>query len=223
MQELIKAINLEKIYRRGAETVHALNGISFSLMKGEFTAITGQSGSGKTTLLHIIGCLDRATGGEVYLDGVSLEEMDDKSLDRVRRVKIGFVFQQFYLLPGLTAVENITLPLLFNGKKADEKHLAGILESVGLAHRRTHLPRELSGGEMQRAAIARALINNPEFIMADEPTANLDTTNSLKIFDLLQSLSERGITVIVVTHNPALAKRAARQICLKDGMIVDGG
>ncbi|MDI6725758.1 MAG: ABC transporter ATP-binding protein [Smithellaceae bacterium] len=222
MQELIKAINLEKSYQRGAETVHALSGVSFSLMKGEFTAITGQSGSGKTTLLHILGCLDRATSGMVYLDGVSLEEMNDKALDRVRREKIGFVFQQFYLLPGLTVVENITLPLLFTGEKPDEKKIEDLLESVGLAHRRTHLPRELSGGEMQRVAIARALVNDPEFIMADEPTANLDTTNSLRIFDLLQSLSERGITVIVVTHNPGLAKRARRQIYLKDGLIVEG-
>ncbi len=222
MQASITTLNLKKDYKRGTETVHALSGISCSLMKGEFTAIAGQSGSGKTTLLHILGCLDRATSGAVYLDGVSLKDMDDKSLDRVRREKIGFVFQQFYLLPGLTVAENITLPLLFNGKKHDESALDGLLKSVGLSHRRTHLPRELSGGEMQRVAIARALVNNPEFIMADEPTANLDSTNSLKIFDLLQSLSERGITVIVVTHNPKLAERAQRQIFLKDGMIVDG-
>lgn len=221
MVDLVKAEGIEKVYHRSAEKVYALRDLSFTVSSGEFLAISGPSGSGKSTLLHILGCLDRATSGKVYLEGVSLQDMDDRALAQARREKIGFVFQQFYLLPGLTVAENVSLPLLFSKKKPDRKHLEEILDAVGLSSRKSHLPRELSGGEMQRVAIARALINRPRLLMADEPTANLDSANSEKIFLLLEALSRQGITVILVTHNEALARRAGRQLHLLDGRLVD--
>ncbi|MCX7770391.1 MAG: ABC transporter ATP-binding protein [Proteobacteria bacterium] len=219
---LLKIENLTKIYIRGAETVKALDSVSFSVNNGEFVAITGPSGSGKTTLLHILGCLDRPTSGEVYIDDKAVGKMNDKELDNIRRLKIGFIFQQFYLLPELNVIENIKLPLLFSGnpKKIGEEYLNEILDTLGILKRKNHKPKELSGGEMQRVAIARALVNKPEFILADEPTANLDSENSIKIFELLKRLVEKGITVIVVTHNNELASLAERRIKLKDGRII---
>lgn len=219
---LLIAKNLTKIYQRGAEKVKALENVSFTVNSGEFIAITGPSGSGKTTLLHILGCLDKPTSGDVYIDDKPVSKMTEKELDNIRRLKIGFVFQQFYLLPELNVIENVKLPLLFSGnpKKVDEEYIDKVLDTLGILKRKKHKPKELSGGEMQRVAIARALVNKPEFVLADEPTANLDTENSIKIFKLLEKLVEKGITVIVVTHNNELAGIAHRKIMLKDGRII---
>lgn len=216
---MIELKGIEKIYIRGAEHVRALKGIDMTIKQGEFVSITGQSGSGKTTLLHIIGCLDKPTKGVMSLDGMKINDVHESELVKIRRQKIGFVFQQFYLIPGLSVLENVTLPLLFGRTKKELDEIISVLKLVGLQDKTSRNPSELSGGEMQRVAIARALINNPEVILADEPTGNLDTENSEKIFELLKSLNSRGITVILVTHNTDLAERADRVIKLKDGKI----
>lgn len=216
---MIELKDITKLYIRGAEKVHALRGISLTIKQGEFISVTGPSGSGKTTLLHIIGCLDKPTKGVIKIDGIEVENMPESELVRIRRQKIGFVFQQFYLIPGLNVYENVTLPLLFNRRTKDKNEILSLLELVGLNERVNHNPNQLSGGEMQRVAIARALVNDPEILLADEPTGNLDTENSEKIFDLLKSLHKRGLTVIMITHNPELASRAEKIIRLKDGRI----
>jgi ABC-type lipoprotein export system ATPase subunit len=212
--------DLGKSYARGAEIVHALQGVSFEIAAGEFAAITGPSGSGKSTLLHLIGALDRPTSGKVFIDGEETGSKPERELRGLRGGKIGFVFQQFYLLPGLTVEENVRLPLLFARRQVEAGSIGEILESVGLAHRSRHLPSQLSGGEMQRVAVGRALAGGPEIILADEPTANLDTENGLAVFELLRGLARRGITVVVVTHNPELAARTERVIRLRDGRVV---
>lgn len=216
---MIELKGIEKIYIRGAEHVRALKGIDLSIGQGEFVSITGHSGSGKTTLLHILGCLDKPTKGVMSLDGITINGMPESELVKIRRQKIGFVFQQFYLIPGLSVFENVTLPLLFGRTKKAADEIISVLKLVGLQDKVNRNPSQLSGGEMQRVAIARALINNPEVILADEPTGNLDTENSEKIFELLKSLNIRGITIIMVTHNIDLAGRADRIIQLKDGKI----
>ena len=211
---------LSKSYARGSEVVHALREVTFEVPAGEFTAITGPSGSGKSTLLHLVGALDRPTSGSVRIHGKEIAAASERELRRLRGGKIGFVFQQFYLLPGLTVEENVRLPLLFARRQVEDGRIGEILESVGLAHRARHLPSQLSGGEMQRVAVGRALAGGPEIILADEPTANLDTENGLAIFELLRGLAQRGITVVVVTHNPELAARTERVIRLRDGRVV---
>lgn len=216
---MIELNNVEKIYLRGSEKVHALKGINLNISKGEFVSVVGPSGSGKTTLLHMLGCLDTPTSGVIKIDNIEVERMSESELVKIRRQKIGFVFQQFYLIPGLSVFGNVTLPLVFSRQSRFEDEVLSLLDTVGLKERIFHRPNQLSGGEMQRVAIARALVNNPELILADEPTGNLDSENSEKIFDLLKSLHLRGITVIMVTHNPELAQRADRVIALKDGMI----
>jgi ABC-type lipoprotein export system ATPase subunit len=216
---MIEIKSLEKTYTRGAELVRALKGIDMSVGRSEFISITGHSGSGKTTLLHILGCLDQPTKGIVSIDGITINGMSESDLVKIRRQKIGFVFQQFYLIPGLSVFENVTLPLLFGRIKKKNDEIISVLKLVGLQDKITRSPSQLSGGEMQRVAIARALINNPEVILADEPTGNLDTENSENIFELLKSLNSRGITIIMVTHNTDLAGRADRTIQLKDGRI----
>ncbi len=216
---MIELKGIEKIYIRGAEHVRALNGIDLSIGQGEFVSITGHSGSGKTTLLHILGCLDKPTKGAMSLSGITINGMPESGLVKIRRQKIGFVFQQFYLIPGLSVLENVALPLLFGRTKKATDEIKSLLKLVGLQDKIDRKPSELSGGEMQRVAIARALINNPEVILADEPTGNLDTENSENIFLLLKSLNSRGITIIMVTHNTDLAGRADRIIRLKDGKI----
>lgn len=218
---MIELRNIVKTYKRGSETVYALKGIDLYVKKGEFLAVTGPSGSGKTTLLHIIGCLDEPTSGTYKIDGIGIKNLSESELVKIRRERIGFIFQQFYLIPGLTVWENITLPLIFGRRSKDKKDILSLLDYVGLKDRIYHTPKELSGGEMQRVAIARALINDPEIILADEPTGNLDTENSERIFELLYSLHEKGISVIMITHNPDLAKRAERIITLKDGILSD--
>ena len=216
---MIELKNIEKTYRRGVEDVRALRGVDLTIDAGEMIAIVGPSGAGKTTLLHILGCLDQPTKGAVLFDGVNTVGMPESQLVKIRREKIGFVFQQFYLIPGLSVFDNIALPLLFSKKPADRQKIEKLAEMVGLEHRLNHAPAQLSGGEMQRTAIARGLVNDPAVLLADEPTGNLDTENSEKIYAILRRLSDEGLTTIMITHNPELAARAERTVKIKDGLI----
>jgi ABC-type lipoprotein export system ATPase subunit len=216
---MIELRRIEKNYRRGAEDVRALRGVNLNIDKEELLAITGPSGAGKTTLLHILGCLDQPSYGEVLIDGVEASRLPEAELVKLRRDKIGFVFQQFYLIPGLSVYDNIALPLLFSKKPASPEKITRLAEMVGLEHRLDHVPSQLSGGEMQRTAIARGLVNEPEILLADEPTGNLDSENSEKIFEILRSLSHSGLTVVMITHNPDLARRANRAVHIKDGLV----
>ena len=216
---MIELKQIEKNYRRGAEEVRALRGVDLSIAAGELLAIIGPSGAGKTTLLHILGCLDQPTKGEVLFDGVNTSNMPESELVQLRREKIGFVFQQFYLIPGLSVFDNIALPLLFSKKQASRSKITALAEMVGLEHRLDHAPAQLSGGEMQRAAIARGLVNDPEILLADEPTGNLDSENSDKIYALLRSLSQNGLATVMITHNTELAARAQRTVQIRDGLV----
>ena len=218
-EEVILAKELTKIYHRGSEEIHALKDVSFAIRKGEFVAIVGPSGSGKTTLLNLVGCLDTPTRGSLRLNGIEVNGLKEKDLVKLRRENIGFVFQQFFLLPTLTVRENIELPLLFSKRNDYKSQIEDIIEVVGLKARAEHLPSQLSGGEMQRVAIGRALINKPKIILADEPTGNLDSATALKIIQLFQSLNRKGLTLIIVTHNLELAKSAHKIIQLRDGEI----
>ena len=217
MAHIIKAENLTKSYKRGSETVHALQGANLTINAGEFISIVGPSGSGKTTFMNLLGCLDTPSSGAYVLNGTQIAGLKEKDLVKVRQENIGFVFQQFFLLPTLTVKENVELPLLFKNKGSNRSK--ELLETVGLTHRHTHLPKELSGGEMQRVAIARALINAPKILLADEPTGNLDTKNSEKVIGLFRELHRSGLTIIMVTHNPELARIADRIITITDGQI----
>lgn len=219
MPLLIHAEGLTKTYQRGAERVHALDNVSFTVSAGEFVAIVGPSGAGKTTLLHLLGCMDTPTSGILTLSGMSTRGMRDRDLTRLRRNQVGFVFQHFGLLPTLTVAENVALPALFSRRQAAAQ-TRDLLERVGLAHRANHRPHELSGGEMQRVAIARALINTPRLLLADEPTGNLDSASGESILALFQALNRDGLTVLVVTHNSALAAAAPRRLTLRDGRLV---
>ena len=216
---MIELKEIVKKYRRGAEEVRALRGVHLSVDKAELLAITGPSGAGKTTLLHILGCLDQPTGGEILIDGVDASRLPEAELVKLRRDKIGFVFQQFYLIPGLSVYDNIALPLLFSKKPASPEKITHLAKMVGLEHRLDHIPSQLSGGEMQRTAIARGLVNEPEILLADEPTGNLDSENSDKIFEILRSLSLNGLTIVMITHNPDLASRANRIVHIRDGLV----
>jgi putative ABC transport system ATP-binding protein len=216
---MIELRGIEKNYRRGAEDVRALRGVDLSVDKEELLAITGPSGAGKTTLLHILGCLDQPSNGEVMIDSVDASRLPEAELVKLRRDKIGFVFQQFYLIPGLSVYDNIALPLLFSKKPASPEKISHLAEMVGLKHRLDHVPSQLSGGEMQRTAIARGLVNEPEILLADEPTGNLDSENSEKIFEILGSLRNNGLTIVMITHNKELAERADRTIHIKDGLV----
>ena len=218
-EEVILAKGLTKIYHRGSEEIHALKEVSFAIKKGEFAAIVGPSGSGKTTLLNLLGCLDAPTRGSLRLNGIEINGLKERDLVKLRRENIVFVFQQFFLLPTLTVRENIELPLLFSRKNGYKSQIDEIIELVGLEARAEHLPGQLSGGEMQRVAIGRALINEPKIILADEPTGNLDSATSLRIFELFRNLNRQGLTLIVVTHNMELAKIAHNVVQLRDGEI----
>jgi ABC-type lipoprotein export system ATPase subunit len=216
---IIEAKGITKVYQRGREAVHALKGVDLSVEAGEFVSIVGPSGAGKTALLNILGCLDTPTSGTLNLDNATITGRTERELVKVRRGTIGFVFQQFFLIPTLTAWENIGLPLLFNHQMIDNRKIDRILSQVDLSDRASHYPHQLSGGEMQRVAIGRALVGDPKILLADEPTGNLDTENSDRIFDLFTELNRQGLTILVVTHNPGLAGRTGRVVRLKDGLI----
>ena len=220
MSEIIEARDLTKVYRRGREDILALKNVNFRVSEGEFVSIIGPSGSGKTALLNMLGCLDSPSGGSLQLKGIEISGLKEADLVKLRRDNIGFVFQQFYLMPTLTARENIELPLLFSHKKENKSKIDAVLEMVGLRDRGDHLPSQLSGGEMQRLAIGRALINDPEIILADEPTGNLDSVTSQMIFALFSKLNRQGLTLVTVTHNLDLAKQTHKMYTLKDGQIV---
>ena len=217
---VLSAAELTKTYRRGSEQVRALDNVSFEIPCGEFVAITGPSGAGKTTLLNIIGCMDAPTSGTLKISGREVQRLSETERTRLRREQIGFVFQHFGLIPTLTVAENIALPAMFAHRNG-ACHVDELLERVGLTARRTHRPHELSGGEMQRVAIARALVNEPKLILADEPTGNLDAATGKSIISLFQTLNRDGMTIVVVTHNLAMATAAQRRIALRDGRIVD--
>lgn len=221
MNTIIEAKGLKRWYRRGSETVKALDGVDVSIKVGEMVAILGPSGSGKTTLINLLSCLDAPTDGALLVAGKSVAGLSEDELVEVRRGVLGFVFQQFNLLPTLTVAENVELPLTFLGRPVDRAKTAEILALVGLSDRATHLPKELSGGQMQRVAIARALIIGPKILVADEPTGNLDKATGEAIFELFKRLaSEKGLTIIVTTHNLALGYEADRVITLEDGRVL---
>ena len=220
MSGIIEARNLVKTYRRGREEIHALKNVDFGVDEGEFVSIIGPSGSGKTALLNVLGCLDTPSSGSLRLNGIETCGLKERELVGVRRDNIGFVFQQFYLMPTLTARENIELPLLFSRKDCNRNRIDEVLQMVGLADRGDHLPGQLSGGEMQRVAIGRALINGPRIILADEPTGNLDSATSQMIFELFRELNRKGLTLVIVTHNLELARQAQKMYTLRDGQIV---
>ncbi|HOE55912.1 MAG TPA: ABC transporter ATP-binding protein [Candidatus Cloacimonas acidaminovorans] len=222
--DIIKTENIVKDYILGKIKVRALNGIDLQIQKGEFVAIMGPSGSGKSTLMHILGCLDSPTDGTYYLDDVLVSKMPKASLAAVRNRKIGFVFQSFNLLPHLNILKNVELPLMY-GSMSKRKRTAKakeVLQNVGLGDRLKHKPGELSGGQRQRVAIARAIVNEPSILLADEPTGNLDSQSGGDILEIFTELHSQGNTVIIVTHDQAIASRAERIIKIKDGKIVDG-
>jgi putative ABC transport system ATP-binding protein len=218
---VIKLVKVYKIYTMGRQEIRAVNNVSLSVNSGEFISIMGPSGSGKTTLLNLIGCLDRPTKGKVFLDGVNVSSLNDIALTGIRRDKIGFVFQQFNLIPTLNAIENVELPMIFKGieKQKREMRAKKLLELVGMEDKAAHRPAEMSGGEQQRIAIARALANNPAIILADEPTGNLDSKTGRDIMELLKDLNMKGRTIIVVTHDPVVAEYSERIIRIKDGKL----
>ena len=219
---MIALQKLMKIYQMGDSTVHALDGVSLFIGEGEFVAITGPSGSGKSTLMNILGCLDRPTSGSYQLDGAEVATLNDDQLALTRNKKIGFVFQNFNLLPRISALHNIALPLVYAGVAEKERldRSLTVLTKVGLAERRDHRPNELSGGQRQRIAIARALVNDPAILIADEPTGNLDTKSSLEIMDIFCDLHKQGRTIIMVTHEPDIAAYAERVVHVRDGRIL---
>lgn len=222
---IIEVKNLNKFYRNGDVSLHALKDVSFSVKKGEFIAIMGSSGSGKSTMMNVIGVLDKEIEGKYILDKIDVFKSSEEELCNIRNLKIGFVFQAFNLLPRLTAKENVELPLMYSGKnkKEREKKAIEVLEKVGLKDRIHHKPNELSGGQKQRVAIARALVNNPSIILADEPTGNLDSVSEGEVMNLFKKLNSQGKTIIIVSHEPEVAKFCKRIILFKDGEIIRDG
>ena len=223
MKEVIRLDNIRRDFVVGDEVVHALRGISLTITEGEFVTIMGTSGSGKSTLLNTLGCLDTPTSGEYYLDGIAVRSMDKNARATLRNRKIGFVFQNYNLLPKTTAVENVELPLMYNPSySAAERHKKAVesLVAVGLGDRLMHKSNQMSGGQMQRVAIARALVNDPAVILADEATGNLDTRTSFEVLVLFQQLHAQGRTIIFVTHNPEIARYSSRNVTLRDGHII---
>jgi len=225
MNKALETRNLKKIYQMDYIVVNALNDVSLTVEKGEFIAIMGASGSGKSTLMNILGCLDKPTEGKYFLDGIDVSDLSRDTYASIRNKKLGFVFQGFNLLSRTTALDNVEVPLFYGDKKiskneARQRSLEA-LKMVGLENRINHVPNKLSGGQQQRVAIARALINNPEIILADEPTGNLDTQTSVDIMKLFGALNDKGITIILVTHEPDIAAFAKRKIVMKDGRIIE--
>ena len=225
MTHLIELKDVYKIYPMGDETVHALDGVSLSIDQGEFVAIVGSSGSGKSTAMNIIGCLDVPTSGSYHLGGVDVSTMDDDQQAEIRNKMLGFIFQQYNLIPKLSVLENVELPLLYAGVPAEERRERAIhsLERVGLAAKRKHLPSQLSGGQQQRVSIARALAGNPSVILADEPTGALDSRTGREVLGFLKKLNREGDTVVLITHDNSIAVRADRIIRLQDGRIIYDG
>lgn len=221
MQSIIHLENIRKSYFMGRQELPVLKGISLDILKNEYVALMGPSGSGKSTLMNIVGCLDSATSGDYFLNGHQVSKMEDNDLAEVRNREIGFVFQQFNLLPRLTAVENVALPLIYSGipKKQRTEMAMHVLEQVDLADRSHHRPNEMSGGQCQRVAIARALVNNPSLVLADEPTGNLDTKTSYEIMNIFGKIQEAGNTIVLVTHEEDIAHYAKRIVRLRDGVI----
>jgi len=218
---MLEIVNVSKIYGSGESAVAALRDITFTVSEGDFLAVMGPSGSGKSTLLNIIGGLDRITAGEVRLNGMRIDNLDENALVSVRRGQIAYVFQQYHLLPSLTALENVLLPLVFRDQHRQTDKVYDILERVGLGRRADHKPGQLSGGEQQRVAIARALVSAPRLILADEPTGNMDQKTGSEILKLFEEINEEGHTIVMVTHDPQIAARARETLYLKDGRVVN--
>ena len=219
---IITVDNINKTYKNGSLELQVLKNISFKVDKGEFLAIMGSSGSGKSTMMNILGCLDNQYEGRYILDGIDISKSTENELSEIRNKKIGFIFQSFNLLPRLTALENVELPLVYSSVPKEERHKRAneLLEMVGLKERIHHRPNELSGGQRQRVAIARALVNNPSIILADEPTGNLDSKSEAEIIEILQKLNKMGKTIVIVTHEPSIGEIAERKIVFKDGEII---
>ena len=222
MAEVIRLVDIVKSYIMGDSVVHALDNVNVQIGEGEFTSIMGPSGSGKSTMMNILGCLDRPTSGHYFLRGRDIAGYNDDELAHTRNAEIGFVFQNFNLLPKLTAQVNVALPLVYAGINEEERMVraARALEAVGLGNRLDHKPNEMSGGQRQRVAIARALVNNPAIIMADEPTGNLDTKSSYEIMDIFKAMNDEGKTIVMVTHEPDIAQQTKRILVMRDGKLV---
>ena len=219
---MIRAENIRKVYKNGKIEVEALKGVDLFVKKGEFVSIMGASGSGKSTFMNILGCLDTMTSGKYYLDGEDISKISGNQLAYIRNKKIGFVFQSFNLLPKLTAIQNVELPMVYGGVSPKERHRRALeaMEKVGLGERIDHKPNEMSGGQRQRVAIARSLVNDPAIILADEPTGNLDSKSSVEIVDIFQKLNKQGATIVMVTHEPDIAAYTKRIVTFKDGLIL---
>jgi putative ABC transport system ATP-binding protein len=224
-EPVIKLVDVWKVYQMGNVEVPAVRGLNVEIYPCEFVAIMGPSGSGKSTTMNLVGCLDVPTRGEIYLTGKDISHLSESDLAQIRGRTIGFVFQQFNLMPSLSALENVMMPMIFQGVPPSEREdrATELLVKVGLGERLDHRPSELSGGEQQRVAIARSLANDPQVLLADEPTGNLDTTMGREIVEMLRGLHSEGKTIVMVTHDPEIAKHAGRILTLKDGKIVDGG
>ena len=219
--ELLKVENLCKVYGKGENEVRAVDGVSFSVPRGQMVAIVGASGSGKSTLLHMIGAVDRPTSGKIYLDGQDVFQQNNRELAIFRRRQVGLIYQFYNLIPVLTAEENITLPMMMDGRKPDKEHLEKIIDMLGLKERRDHLPSQMSGGQQQRVSIGRALFTSPQVILADEPTGNLDSKNSAEIMELFRrSNRELKQTILIITHDENIAEQCDRIIVLSDGRII---
>lgn len=217
----IEVVDLMKVYQMGDTEVRALDGVSFRVRHGEMTSIIGHSGSGKSTLMNILGCLDRPTSGEYFLDNQNVAKMNDNQLAGVRNKNIGFVFQSFNLLPRMSALENVELPLLYAGLSHAKDRAMVALERVGLGSRSHHEPNQMSGGQRQRVAVARALVTNPTMVLADEPTGNLDSKTTVEIMELFHELNNQGVTLLIVTHEPEIAAHCSRSLRMHDGKIIE--